>query len=222
MGLPRVLETESMDAVGDAAAYDAMDHSGPNGAFVQRLVDLGAGGRILDVGCGPGHLPLLICQAIKDCTITAIDISQPMLTIAQRHLAKSPYEHRIDYLQADAKDLPFDDASFDCVISNTTVHHLADPSAMLAQMHRVARPEGVYLVRDLYRPDTVEALDVLVALHAGDATFTQQHLFRDSLHAALSIDELRDLAKRLGLHDLELVVDSDRHMSLQRAASTCR
>ena len=55
--MERELEPEYMDTEDEAASYAAMDHSAPNAAFVARLVELGAAGRMLDVGCGPGHIP---------------------------------------------------------------------------------------------------------------------------------------------------------------------
>jgi hypothetical protein len=55
-------------------------------------------------------------------------------------------------------------------------------------------------------------------MHAADANSTQKALFRASLHAALRPDELEDLARRAGLEGCEVVIDSDRHMSLQRRA----
>ena len=49
--MERELEPEFMDDAAEASSYDAMDHSLPNSAFVDRLVELGASGLILDLGC---------------------------------------------------------------------------------------------------------------------------------------------------------------------------
>ena len=64
--LVRVLEPEVMDTEEDAREYDAMDHSEPNGALVARLIELGARGRMLDIGTGPGHIPIMICERIAE------------------------------------------------------------------------------------------------------------------------------------------------------------
>ena len=56
--MERVLEPELMDTLEDATEYDEMDNSAENTAFVERLVELGAHGRMLDIGTGPGHIPL--------------------------------------------------------------------------------------------------------------------------------------------------------------------
>ncbi|MFP4144223.1 MAG: class I SAM-dependent methyltransferase [Phycisphaeraceae bacterium] len=214
--LTRILEPEYMDCSGDAAAYDAMDHTVPNAAVVERLVDLGATGHLLDLGTGPGHIPILACHRFPGVRITAIDAARSMLDIAREKIARAGYELRITLEIADAKRLPYADASFDGVLSNTILHHLADPAAMLREAVRVLRPGGLLMIRDLFRPDTREQLDALVAEHAANDTPEQRKLFADSLRAALTPDELRELASELDLDGWEVVVDTDRHMTLQR------
>lgn len=207
-----------MDAAEEADAYDAMDHSGPNEAFVDRLVELGASGRMLDIGTGPGHIPLLVCARRPGASIVAIDLSDRMLAHAERHRAASEYGGRVELRRADAKSLEFPDATFDAVFSNTILHHIPDPRPFLSEASRVLAPEGALLIRDLFRPPTPEHALQLVAEYAAEESADQQELFRASLHAALTPDELRGMAAEAGLEGVEVVVDSDRHMSLQRKA----
>ncbi len=217
--MERELEPEYMDTVEEATSYDAMDHSLPNEAFVDRLIELGAQGRMLDLGCGPGHIPPLIAARIEEARIVGLDAAGTMLEIAERRRLESPHADRIEYRLADAKTLPFGDSEFDCVMSNTVLHHIPDPLPFLGEAARVLKPGGVLLIRDLFRPETPERARELVARHAADAAPDQQELFRASLHAALSPAELRDFADRAGLADCAIVLDSDRHMSLQRPAN---
>lgn len=217
--MERILEPEVMDDVAEADAYDAMDFSAPNGAVVERLAELGARGRMLDLGTGPGHIPLLVCERFPDATVVAIDLSPRMLEHAERRRAASPHASRIELRLGDAKGLPFDDASFDVVFSNTILHHVAEPLGMLREAARVLRPGGVLMIRDLYRPPTPERARELVALHAADMDPAQQDLFRASLEASLEPAELAALARDAGLGDAEVVIDSDRHMTLQRRAA---
>lgn len=213
--MQRELEPEVMDTAEEADDYDSMDHSGPNEAFVARLFELGARGRMLDIGTGPGHIPVLVCERDPECTVVAIDLARHMLDHAERHRAASPHAARIELRVADAKGLDFADASFDTVFSNTILHHIPDPRPFVREAARVLRPGGVLLIRDLYRPPTPERAAELVAQHAGDATPRQQELFRASLHAALEPGELRAMVAELGLSGAEVVIDTDRHMSLQ-------
>lgn len=217
--MERVLEPEAMDTPEEADAYASMDHSEANAAFVERLFELGAAGHMLDIGTGPGQIPLLICARDSAARVTGVDLAENMLRHAHRACEASPFAHRIDYRRGDAKALTFPDAHFDVAYSNTILHHIPDPTPFLREARRVLREGGVLLIRDLFRPPTPERVDELVALHAGDATPEQRALFRDSLHAAFTPDELRQLADAAGLRDADVVVDTDRHMSLQRAAT---
>lgn len=211
----RVLEPEVMDTAEEADAYEAMDHSEVNQAFVDRLMWLGARGRMLDIGTGPGHIPLMVCERVRDCTIVGVDLANHMLELAERCRAASPHGTRFTLRRADAKALDLDDASFDAVFSNTILHHIPDPRALLREARRVLRPGGALLIRDLYRPASETELEQLVARYAAGTTPTGRELFRASLHAALTPDELRAMADESGLADASLVIDTDRHMSLQ-------
>lgn len=217
--MDRVLEPEVMDTAQEADAYDSMDHSLPNDSFVERLVQLGAHGRMLDIGTGPGHIPLLVCERIADARVVGVDLSQHMLGHAERHRAESPHRDRVSFELADAKGLAYPDHAFDAVFSNTILHHIPDPRPFLREAYRVLRQGGAFLIRDLFRPPTPERALELVRLHAADADPYQQELFRASLHAALTPDELQRMAGELEIPAV-VVIDSDRHMSLQIRAST--
>lgn len=213
--MKRTLEPEVMDTVEEADEYAAMDHTDANNAFVGRLVELGARGQMLDIGTGPGDIPLLVCDHIEDAHIVAIDLAETMLTHAQEKLAASEHGDRVRFQLADAKGLGFPDESFDTVFSNTILHHIPKPEDLLREARRVLKPGGALLIRDLMRPETAERADELVDLHAADASPNQRELFRASLHAALTREELTALASECGLESAEIVVDSDRHLSLQ-------
>lgn len=213
--LQRVLEPEVMDTEEEAREYDSMDHEGPNTSFVDRLIELGAGGRVLDIGCGPGQIALLIAERIAGSEVLGIDLAQHMLDVANRHRAASPFGGSVRFELADAKGLPYPDASFDTVCSNTILHHIPDPIPFLAEAGRVLRPGGVLLIRDLFRPRDTPTVTHLVDTYAADANPTQRELFRASLCAALTPGEFETAAAKAGLVDVEIVIDSDRHASLQ-------
>jgi len=218
--LERVLEPEAMDTAEEAASYDAMDHTEANAAFVERLFELGAVGRMLDIGTGPGHMPPMICARDPEATVVGVDLAHHMLERARANLARTPHAGRIEYRHGDAKQLDFPDGEFEAVLSNTILHHVPDPRPFLREALRVLRPGGALLIRDLFRPATIERLELLVEAHAGDCDARQRKLFADSLHAAFTPAELRVLANECGLRAAEIVIDSDRHMSLQIAATS--
>jgi len=215
--LNRILEPEVMDDPAEAAAYDAMDHSQPNRAFIDRLIELGVSrcGRALDLGTGPGTIPVSLCGDVPGLAVLAVDLAPSMLVLAESYVLEADLAPQIELACMDVKALDLADDSFDAVFSNTILHHLADPARMLSEAARVLRPGGLLLIRDLYRPNSLNELDALVAKHAADCDDAQRKLFADSLHAALTPDELRELADANGLPDAEVVIDTDRHMSLQ-------
>lgn len=218
--LPRTLEPEVMDTAEEAADYDAMDHSTVNRMFVDDFLRAwGAPNRdtmlhVLDVGTGTALIPIELAQRGFPCRITAIDLAEEMLKLARRNIARAGLEHVIAPELVDAKGLPYADAAFDAVISNSIVHHIPQPRGTLAEMLRVLRPGGVLFVRDLLRPVTDTEVEHLVAVYAGNESPRQQQLFRQSLHAALTVSEIGDLLLGLGLSAAWARQSSDRHWTI--------
>jgi ubiquinone/menaquinone biosynthesis C-methylase UbiE len=217
--LSRVLEPEVMDEATEAAEYDAMNNDAPNAAVVARLVELGAGGWMLDIGTGPGHIPVLVCAAIPGARVVGVDLSAPMLVHAERRRAASPFADRIELRVANATGLDFPDAAFDAVYSNTILHHLPDPLPFVREAWRVLRPGGALLIRDLFRPENETTLARLTTLYCADCTPRQRRQFADSLKAALTPDETRALLAEAGMPGAEVTIDSDRHVSIQKRAT---
>ena len=213
--MQRVLEEEVMDTAEEAEAYDAMDHSVANDAFVDRLIELGVRGRVLDIGCGPGHIALQLATRKPQLSVLGVDLSRKMLEIAEEHRVVCSQGDRVAFAIADAKGLDFPDHSFQTVCSNTILHHIPDPVPFLREAWRVLEPGGVLLIRDLFRPADLQSVAALVNQHAAHEPLPAQELFRASLCAALTPEELLEAARAAGITAAEVVEDSDRHMSLQ-------
>lgn len=220
--LPRTLEPEVMDTLEEAVDYDLMDHSTVNRVFVDDLLTFlhrpdrsdDQPLRILDVGTGTAQIPLELCMREVPVRITAIDLAGHMLQLALRNVLKAGRSESIKLEHVDAKDLPYADGQFDVVMSNSIIHHIPEPLAVLREMSRVLKPGGALFIRDLLRPDDDYSLDHLVVTYAGDANPHQQKMFRDSLHAALRLDELRDLLRRTNLPPVWASQTSDRHWTI--------
>ena len=216
--MKRILEPEVMDTHEEAEAYDAMDHSAVNVAFVERVVELGAReGHFLDLGTGPAQIPIFLAQRCPKIRITGIDLSVNMLTLGEQHVAEAGLANRIALECVDAKALPYPDLSFEGVISNSIIHHLPDPMAAFQEISRVIRPGGLILIRDLMRPDTPQAAQTLVDRYAADDTPYQKKLFYDSFLAALTIPEIETMLVQTSLTDAIVVQSSDRHWSVERS-----
>lgn len=212
--LNRVLEPEVMDRPEEAGEYDAMDHSEVIARFVADFLAAhgsGRGGELLDVGTGPARLPIALCRADRLFRILGVDLAGPMLDLARRNAAEAGLIDRIRFARGDAKSLPFPDGRFEAVVSNSIVHHIPRPEAALAEMVRLVAPGGTLMVRDLARPPDRPTLDQLVDRHAGSEPITARNLFRDSLNASLTLDEVRGIIEGIGMPADGVAMTSDRH-----------
>ncbi|MCC7271362.1 MAG: class I SAM-dependent methyltransferase [Alphaproteobacteria bacterium] len=129
-------------------------------AFVARR----PGGRVLDLGCGGGHVAYHAAPHAAE--VVAYDLSDEMLaavaaTAAERGLAN------VATRQGAVERLPFPDASFDLVLSRFSAHHWSDVPAGLSEARRVLRPGGAALFNDVVSPpspllDThIQAIELL-------------------------------------------------------------
>jgi SAM-dependent methyltransferase len=97
----------------------------------------GGGGRILDVGCGPGALTAKLVQRFGASAVSAIDPSETFVAALR---ARQP---GIDVRRGFAEALPFADDTFDLTMAQLVVHFMRDPAAGLSEMVRVTRLNGV-------------------------------------------------------------------------------
>ena len=219
--IPRTLEPEVMDSLEEAEAYDAMDHAEVNDAFARRAVELVQGAslsgplRVLDMGCGTAQIPVRLAPLLPGARIEAVDLADAMLAVGRRRVEAAGLGDRVVLRREDCKALQVADASYDVVLSNSLLHHVADPVRPLREAARVLRQGGVLLVRDLCRPQSQAEVEAVVARYAGDADARQQELFRASLRAALAEDEARDAARAAGLGAARVLRSSDRHLTIE-------
>lgn len=224
MPLPRVLEPEVMSGAEEAAEYDEMDFSGTDQLFAERAAQLAAGaskavGLIADLGSGNAKIPLAMCPLLPGAArVCALEMSAEMLAVAAGNRARDGIPPgRLCLLIADAKRTPFADRSVGMVTSNSLVHHIPDPRAVFQEVARIARPGAPILIRDLVRPENAQALEHLVQAHAIGWSPLQRTLFSDSLHAALTLEEVRQMLDQCGLADVKVAQITDRHWSAERA-----
>ena len=215
--MDRILEPEVMDTWLEATAYDAMDFESVNMAFAAEAIALDPQAvRILDIGTGTARIPILMCQQRPQYLVTGIDLAQSMLIIGQRNIEAAKLMQRIRLERVDSKRTPYPDLEFDMVVSNSLVHHLPEPSVLFAEIKRLVKLDGAILVRDLIRPESDTLVNDLVAKFGGDYDDRQQQLFRDSLTAALTIDEVQNLIDSVGLKHVKLTQTSELHWTLER------
>jgi ubiquinone/menaquinone biosynthesis C-methylase UbiE len=190
-----------------------------NTAFAQRAIELGPpfSARILDAGTGPARIPVLLCQMCPQWQVFGIDLAKNMLQIGSQHVEQAGLQQQIVLELLDAKHLPYQHGHFEMVVSNSLLHHLPEPLPFFLELKRVLKPNGAILIRDLIRPPDQETMNGLVESIGAEYDTHQKQLFRDSLHAALTLDEVNCLISQAGLQDVIVYQSSDRHWTAERA-----
>jgi ubiquinone/menaquinone biosynthesis C-methylase UbiE len=140
----------------------------------------------VDVGTGPGTLARALAPLVGE--VVGVDVVPELLELA-RHDAPP----NVTFVDGDATHLPLDAASFDIAATRRTLHHIARPELVVAELARVARPGGTVLVEDQIAP--IDPLDAL-ALDRFERA-------RDASHTRLLPDI--DLRHLFEVNDLELV-----------------
>src|SRR2546426_12319823 len=82
--MERVLEPELMDDPAQALAYSRADFEKENQGFVDRFAEFYPefkAGHVLDLGCGPGDIPIRLARTLPECRITGVDGSPPMIAL---------------------------------------------------------------------------------------------------------------------------------------------
>jgi ubiquinone/menaquinone biosynthesis C-methylase UbiE len=221
MPLPRVLEPEVMSTAEEAGEYDEMDFSATDQLFAERAAQLVRGASvavslIADLGSGNAKIPLAMCPLLPGATrVCAVEMSSEMLAVAARNRTRDGAA--LHLVAADVKRIPFANQSVGMVTSNSLVHHIPDPRAVFQEVARIARRGAPILIRDLVRPENEHALEKLVEAHASRWSPLQRTLFSDSLHAALTLEEVRNLLDECGLADVAVTQVTDRHWSAERS-----
>lgn len=110
------------------------------------------GARVLDLCAGTGDLAMALAATGIPKDVVATDFSAEMLAVAERKVRRKAFATPIALSLADAQALPFDDASFDVVTVAFGVRNLPDRSANFAEVYRVLRPGGRYVILEFSRP----------------------------------------------------------------------
>ncbi len=124
---------------------------------------------VLEVGCGIGTD--LVRFARGGARVTGIDLAERSIELARQNFAHADVADGADLRVADGEALPFHDATFDVVYAHGVLQYTADPERMVAECHRVLKPNGVAVTMVYNRRSWLHALSKVmkVALEHGDA-----------------------------------------------------
>jgi len=106
-------------------------------------------GELLELGPGPGYVGLELARRLGLKAFTACEISPAMIAAAERNAKQYGIDAR--YVLGNVMELPFPDGSFDCVISNGSLHEWEEPKRVFSEIWRVLRTGGRYCICDMRR-----------------------------------------------------------------------
>ena len=134
-----------------AAAYlSSVPHAqGADLVALAALVDDQAQAQVLDLGCGAGHVSFHVAPRARQ--VVAYDLSSEMLDVVARAAAERGLDNIVTR-QGVAERLPFEDESFDYVLSRYSAHHWRDFEAGLREVARVLKPGGIAAFVDAVSP----------------------------------------------------------------------
>jgi SAM-dependent methyltransferase len=134
-----VAQEHDVWAVGDAyEAYIGRWSRDVASRFV-RWLDVPAGGRWLDVGCGTGALTAAVLSVARPDEVVGVDPSEGFLASARTRIV----DPRASFHLGDAQALPLPDQSFEAVVSGLALNFVPDPARAVAEFARVRAPGGV-------------------------------------------------------------------------------
>ncbi|MEW6215272.1 MAG: class I SAM-dependent methyltransferase, partial [Nitrospirota bacterium] len=106
------------------------------------------GRRMLDLGTGPGYLPIEIVKRVPNLRVDGIDPLLKSIKIARKNAARAEVGERVHFEVGDAAKLRFRDNSYDMIISTGMLHELEDPVKVLNECYRVLKPGGKVFIHD--------------------------------------------------------------------------
>lgn len=172
--------------------------------LVKRMA-LQPGERVLDVGCGTGIVARRAAQQVGDeGEVVGIDLNEGMLDVARTTSAEMDFS--IDWRQADATELPFDDGSFDAVCCQQVLQFIPQPGDALREMCRVLAPDGrlgVGVLRSLeFNPAYSVLADALAAYVSDEAAGMMRSPF-----PSWDISDLRTLVPESGFREVTISIE---------------
>jgi ubiquinone/menaquinone biosynthesis C-methylase UbiE len=165
--------------------------------FKRRVLDrarLGGAEEVLDLACGTGTLAISAACATPGLRVVGVDADPVVLAKAKTKARRAGVEVAFD--EALSTELPYEDGSFDVVLSTLFFHHLHDAAkaSSAAEIARILRPRGRLVVGDVGRPqDLTMRLAVLATVQLLDGVATTASNVAGRVPAVLSEARLRDV-----------------------------
>ncbi len=152
-------------------------------------------GSALEIGCGFGNGIALIKKQFNPEKITAIDFDIEMIIeTSQRY----PNKEWLTLTNADGTDLPFKNNSFDMVFNFAVFHHIPNWQQAVKEVYRVLKPNGYFVIEDLYRAAICNPISKRVFEHPQSNRFNHSELITELLRLGFVIETQRNFVNLAG------------------------
>jgi 2-polyprenyl-3-methyl-5-hydroxy-6-metoxy-1,4-benzoquinol methylase len=214
--IDRIPEPELMNDFEQARAYAMADFEEPHNQFIElfkeTFPDEPVEGVVLDLGCGTGDITKRFAYAFPVCRIHALDGAEQMLMFARQTVDFEMLHERVRLFERTLPTEKLPKEKYGVVISNSLLHHLADPQVLWRSVKQFAAEGAAIFIMDLKRVESQEQAAQMVREYSANEPEVLQRDFYNSLLAAFTPDEVRAQLDEAGLTQLEVKVISDRHL----------
>jgi len=200
----RVLEPELMDDPAQAAVYAGPDLDSAYYLFVwcfqKFFPDLPSETTILDLGCGTAGVSLRLAKLLADGKVDGVDGADTMLEYGRKAVQQENLDHRVKLFHGTLPgrlDLPR--SHYGAIVSNSFLHHLADPMVLWNAIEEYGEANAAILVVDLIRPSSKEDAQGVIEKYMPDAPPLLCRDMTNSLLAAFTMEEVTSQLHIAGL-----------------------
>jgi len=159
-------------------------------------------GMALEIGPGPGYLGLEWLKNTSNTKLIALEISLNMIEMSKKNAESYGLAQRVNYVQADAKSMPFENDYFDSVFTNGSLHEWDKPAQIFNEIYRVLKPGGIYFISDLRR-DMNPLIKYLMKIMTKPKEIRKG--LASSVNASYTANELKKILAETSLKDAGII-----------------